>query len=226
MIEVWKISFVQHTQRWFILMELTQEIVKQFRTALYNQIGGYDDLMVQFKKDFPLEYKKITTTQRRRSDIKTTIEAMKYLHEDIYWFTLTFNEVKDKNSVLSKRKEAMQYLNRIAGYYLLVEEYGSENGRYHIHGFLVFRFGKGFKDFRDWHSRQNIVLLGTDKKVSKRVYYLTNYMSKDVPRIRRSKSLVALVNVYKKNKRLLRNDFTTTANNNIGAYIESSLDMF
>ena len=37
-----------------------------------------------------------------------------------------------------------------------IEEYGEDNGRYHIHGFLVFKYGYGFEDFRKWPSRQKL----------------------------------------------------------------------
>ena len=85
--------------------------------------------------------------------------------------------------------------------YVMVEEYGEDNGRYHIHGFLCFKYGFGFADFVQWHSRQKIIELDNGNK---RIKYLTDYSSKQAPRIRRSRSLSALYTYFKKHKRMYK----------------------
>lgn len=172
---------------------------KEYINALYNLQFGNKEPMTRFISKYPSEYKLITTMYRRRTDLTDTLETMKMLNDPIYWFTLTFNNDKDSNSIETKRKEAQKFLNRMCSVYVMVEEFGEDNGRYHIHGFLCFKFGFGFVDFIQWHSRQKLIELDSGNK---RIKYLTDYTSKQAPRIRRSKSLSALYNYYKKNKRL------------------------
>lgn len=180
---------------------VTDEIRKEYLNALYNLQSGSKDLMPLFISKYPNEYKIITTMFRKRTELNNTIEVMRMLNEPIYWFTLTFNNDKDNNTIETKRKDAQRFLNRICSVYVMVEEYGEENARYHIHGFLCFKYGYGFIDFCTWHSRQNIIALDNSKK---RIRYLTDYSNKSVPRIRRSKSLSALNTYYKKYKRLYK----------------------
>ena len=142
------------------------------------------------------------TMYRKRTELNNTIDVMKMLNEPIYWFTLTFNNDKNDNLVTSKRKDATRFLNRICSVYVMVEEYGEDNGRYHIHGFLCFKYGFGVLDFMQWHSREDIRELKTG--IKKQIKYLTDYTSKSIPRIRRSRSLSALNTYYKKYKRLYK----------------------
>lgn len=180
---------------------VTNEIRKEYLTALYNLQSGSKDLMPLFISKYPNEYKLITTMYRRRVDLNDTLQVMKLLNEPIYWFTLTFNNEKDTNSIETKRKDAQRFLNRICSVYVMVEEYGEDNGRYHIHGFLCFKYGFGFTDFVEWHSRQKIIELDN---ANKRIKYLTNYMEKQAPRIRRSKSLSVLYAYFKKHKKMYK----------------------
>ena len=182
-------------------ISVTNEIRKEYLNALYNLQFGSKSLMADFIKKYPSEYKLITTMYRRRCDLTDTLETMKLLNDVIYWFTLTFNNDKDKNNIETKRKDAQRFLNRICSVYVMVEEYGEDNGRYHIHGFLCFKFGYGFVDFTEWHSRQKIVELDS---ANKRIKYLTDYSSKQAPRIRRSKSLSVLYAYFKKRKRMYK----------------------
>lgn len=208
------------------MVEISQEVFKRYQTALYNQLTGCNDLMNSFRQECPFEYSTFQKMYRRRTSIKETISAMEYLGQPMYWFTLTFNDKRDSATVKSKRKAAMTFLNDLAASWVLVEEFGELNSRYHIHGFLVFKFGKGFEDFREWKSRQNIVLLENSKKVSKRVYYLTNYMCKEVPRIRRSKSTITLVANYKKIKGLERHGFNSLCSESMNSVIDNLTDLF
>lgn len=208
------------------MVKLSQDVFKQYQTAVYNQLTGCSELMDRFKENYPEEFSIFHKMYIRRSSIKETIEAMEYVNEPIYWFTLTFNDKRDKATIKSKRKAAMTFLNDRAAFWLLVEEFGEINERYHIHGFLIFKYGKGFEDFKEWNSRQNIVLLDGNKKVSKRVYYLTNYMCKDVPRIRRSKTTCTLVANYKKIKGLKRAGFNSLCNETMRTTIDNIGDFF
>lgn len=198
-------------------------ILKEYDIAVFNQINGDKELMEDFKNKFPNEYKLISAMYRKRVAIKETLNAMQYLNEPIYWFTLTFNNNKDKNTVIWKRKEAQQFLNKIAPVYLMVEEYGEDNGRYHIHGFLCFRYGYGFKDFTKWHSRQKLEELREDK-FKKKTRYLTKYATKQVPQLRRSKQCSILYNEYKYRKRL-ENNFKDVMNDKM-QNIANTIDFF
>lgn len=185
---------------------ITEDIRKEYINALCNSQNGSVELMAQFKEKYPREYSLINTMYRKRVSIKESLDVMQYLNEPLYWFTLTFNNSKDKNNIASKRKEAMKYLNSLCLVYLLIEEFGEDNGRYHVHGFLCFKYGYGFEDFKKWHSRQNLVLIDEKNCVSmKKIRYLTNYSAKSAPRIRRSRSLSRLYAYYKSHKRFSRN---------------------
>jgi len=181
---------------------INEEIRKEYIHALYNLQSGSKDLMPLFISKYPKEYKLIMAMYRKRTELNNTIEVMRLLNEPIYWFTLTFNNDKNDNLVSSKRKDATRFLNRICSVYVMVEEYGEDNGRYHIHGFLCFKYGYGVLDFMQWHSREDIRELKTG--IKKQIKYLTDYTSKSVPRIRRSRSLSALNTYYKKYKRLYK----------------------
>ena len=180
---------------------ITEEIRKEYINALYNFQSGSKELMPLFISKYPKEYKLIMTMYRKRTELNNTIETMKLLNEPLYWFTLTFNNDKDSNTIETKRKDAQRFLNRICSVYVMVEEYGEDNGRYHIHGFLCFKYGFGFADFVQWHSRQKIIELDNGNK---RIKYLTDYSSKQAPRIRRSRSLSALYTYFKKHKRMYK----------------------
>ena len=95
-------------------------------------------------------------------------------------------------------------LNELFEYVLLVEEYGHDNGRYHIHFLGVFKLDHDFESFKRTrnHSRQELRLVKTREKVAQ---YLCKYLVKDLPRIRRNKKLVALAREYHKAKSLQRN---------------------
>lgn len=182
---------------------ITDEIRKEYLNALSNLQFSSKEPMTRFISNHPKEYKKITAMYRKRTELNNTIETMKLLDEPIYWFTLTFNNDKDKNSIETKRKEAQRFLNDMCSVYVMVEEYGEDNGRYHIHGFLCFKYGYGIFDFMQWHSREDIKELKTG--IKKQVKYLTDYNCKSIPRLRRSRSLSALYTYFKEHKRLYKN---------------------
>lgn len=196
---------------------LNKDILKAYEHALYNQMSGCYEPMLRFSFEHPKEFKLIQTMYRKRTSIKQSIEAMQLTNQPIYWFTLTFNNKKDKSMVQTKRKAATTFLNDLTMYYLLIEEYGEDTNRYHLHGFLILKPSKTFEDFRKWHSRQNLRELPSEASIKKRVYYVTNYLVKSIPRIRRGKTLVKLTNAYKKKKTLIR-DFP-----NLGEEIKQEL---
>lgn len=162
------------------------------------------EYMEQFAKDFPVEYKRFTQVHAKRSKVRECYEAMKVLSSEVYFGTLTFNTIKNNNKEECKRKEVWNKMEDVFEYLLVVEEYGENNGRYHIHFLGVFKEDQNFQSFVEaWkESRQNIERVRSSDKVCK---YLVKYLSKDLPRIRRNKRLVRLCKVYHKSKVLRRN---------------------
>lgn len=181
---------------------ITEEIRKEYVTALYNCQSGYRLLLDAFKAKYPKEFRLINVMYRKRVAIKESLEVLEMLEEPIYWFTLTYNNDKDINAIETKRKEAQKFLNKISLSYLMIEEFGEDKQRYHVHGFLCFKYGYGFEDFSKWHSRRKIYQLKENKDFKKKIHYLTNYSVKSIPRIRRSKTLSTLYTYYKSNKSL------------------------
>ena len=175
------------------MINVDEKIIKEWRNAVLNANNGHNELVNVFRVNHPNEYKLFTSMYRKRTELQKDLNIFLDLNLPIYWITLTFNETKNKNKIESKRKEAEKKLNDMCLFYVMVEEHGEEKGRYHIHGFITFKLGYGFQDFIEWHSRQNIVLL-EPYKVKSKIRYLTNYMSKQVPRLRRSKMLCKLRN--------------------------------
>lgn len=188
---------------------MEEEIIKKYREACYNSQNGCNTFMDAFKNEHPNEYKIITGMYRKRVSLKDTLDAFKLLGYKTYWITLTFKNSKDANKIDSKRKDAIRFLNTITKDFLLVEEFGEDNGRYHLHGFLFvpdlpFIEDNTFELFKTWHSRQKIELLEDDSKYKKKVRYLTNYSTKANPRIRRSKQCSRITNIYKLKKGLIK----------------------
>lgn len=206
-----------------VLMD--NEIIKEWQSACFNSQSGFSQSIVDFKNKYPNEYKIITAMYRKRVGINECLTIMQDMEEPIYWFTLTFNNSKDSNSVNTKRREAQIFLNRISMCYLMVEEYGEDNGRYHIHGFLCFKYGFGFIDFKEeWHSRQKLECID-GAKLKKKVRYLTKYACKQVPRLRRSQTMSKLCNYLKQHKGMKRcfpdvylKDFKTYVANTINPF--------
>ena len=204
---------------------MDKSIIQEYDNALFTAMNsGHDEYLKQFKIEHSEEYKIITAMYRKRVALNDTLKAMSYLNEPMYWFTLTFNNTKDTNCVEWKRKEAQYFLNEIAPVYCMVEEYGEDNHRYHIHGFLIFRYGKGFNDFRKWHSRQKIEEL-SDRKIKKKVKYLTKYAVKSVPRIRRSKMASLLYTSFLKVKRI-SHSFECLANEDMKEVVDNKINLF
>ena len=169
-----------------------QEIIALYVEAMRATNEEDFEKLKVFKELFPVEYKRFSAVSRKRREVRKSIDAMQILGEEIYFGTLTFNNTKNLNKEEIKRKEAFEKLNGVFEYVLLVEEYGEDNGRYHVHFLGVFRKGMDFNSFvACWpHSRQNLRLLKAGEHIDK---YLIKYMIKDLPRLRRNKRLVGLV---------------------------------
>ena len=180
-------------------VKLDTQILSEWRNAIINSQFGDRNSVKEFQKRYPDAFKLISSMYRKRCVLNDCLQVMTDMNEKIYWFTLTFNNDKDINKVESKRKEATRFLNEISIVYVIVEEYGEDNGRYHIHGFLCFKYGYGFIDFCEWHSRQKIEEL-TPSLIKKKIKYLTKYATKSVPRIRKSKTMSKLYQFYAKHK--------------------------
>lgn len=177
-------------------MTLTKEIMNEWFTALMNDSAHMDNSSTMaFKAAHSDIYYYLHSFYRLRHDLNEDIELMCSVGP-CHWFTLTFDNKRDKSLVSSKRKAATRFLNDIFLLYEMVEEYGEDNGRYHIHGFGVYRDGKGFKDFVKWPCRTKIQDL-CKRNLKKKVMYLTKYAVKSLPRRRRSKNLVFLSNKHK-----------------------------
>lgn len=182
-------------------LDITPDIVNKYYEAMRYANEYFDDPMKEFIKEYPLEYKHLQLVHQKRVKVNSNVEAMKLLNVPLYFGTLTYDETKDHNKIESKRKEAFMFLNSLFSYVLLVEEYGEVNERYHVHFVGAFREGKTFEDFTKWHSRQNLKQLSDEDNISR---YLCKYITKQVPRIRRNKRLIALEKEYKKRKPLKR----------------------
>lgn len=111
-----------------------KDIVKLYYEAV-RDAADYEDYepLAVFKSLFPQEYKHFCKVHYRRSAIHKCIDAMKSVSSKVYFGTLTFKSSKNRNKIETKRKEAEKKLNSEFSYWLMVEEYGEDNGRYHIH---------------------------------------------------------------------------------------------
>lgn len=186
-------------------MVLSQEILKKWFYAIEIDSANCSNTRVKaFKETYPFEYGYLNAFYHLRSRMNRDIQVLKLIG-DVNWFTLTFDNKRDKSKISSKRKSACRFLNDLFIAYEIVEEFGEDNGRYHIHGFGCYKLNRGFSDFRKWPSRQKIEVLD-DAKMKKKVKYLTNYAIKELPRIHRSKSMVYLIKQYEKTKKL-KNSF-------------------
>lgn len=164
------------------------EIITKYFQAVKEAAKWCDySAMREFKRQFPDYFKHFSAVHRKRVAIHQCINAMSEVGAQLKWGTLTFKNSKDKNKVECKRKEAFKLLNTVFKYILLVEEYGGEHGRYHIHFIASFKYDHDFNDFvKFWHSRQELRDLKADDDIAK---YLCKYFTKDLPRVRKTRIL-------------------------------------
>lgn len=186
-------------------MAIQKDILNGWFKALeIDAINLNNNRQKAFKETYPFEYGYLSAFYHLRTRMKRDLKVLQFIGE-VQWFTLTFDNKRDKNKITSKRKSATRFLADLFLAYEIVEEFGEDNGRYHIHGFGVYKLGRGFADFIKWPCRTKIETLD-GAKVKKKIHYLTNYAVKDLPRIRRSKSLVFLLKKYNLS-RALENSF-------------------
>lgn len=176
--------------------DISQELKNEYFNALYNQQNGNNEPMKRFKLAHVDFYRIINAMYHKRVKVLHDIKVMRDLsHNKVYFGSLTFNELKDKNQEKTKRKEVFTFLNTIFLCFLVVEEYGEDNGRYHIHYVGIFKDNKHFEDLQGWHSREDIQRVKSARSVAR---YLCNYIVKAVPRIRRNKLLIEMSTKAKK----------------------------
>lgn len=186
---------------------INKNVIKEYYNAVRMSSLGEYDVMKDFQRMHPLEFRRFNAVHRKRTRIKHCIASMKIISDEVYFGTLTFNERKNYNKIETKRKEAFKRLNALFEYFVLIEELGEENGRYHIHFLGTFKEDHNFQDFqRVWHSRQNLRKLQDNENVSQ---YMCKYLSKDLPRIRCNKALVRLEKAYKDGLLMERDHFDT-----------------
>lgn len=184
------------------MVELTNELLREWSHALLSNSGGCNNLATErFKAQHGEVFRYLHSFYRLRCELNADLMLLSSLGFEIQWFTLTFDNKRDKSLVSSKRKSATRFLNSLFLCYLIVEEYGEDNQRYHIHGFGVYRDQKSFDDFRKWPCRQKIETLPIAKLRTK-IKYLTKYAVKSLPRLRRSRGMSLLHKTHKRYKRL------------------------
>lgn len=178
--------------------EFTEELKREYFNALYNLQDGNNEPMAIFKNSHRELFDRVNKNYHKRKAIRENVFAMRMVSSELYCGSLTFDQVHDPQSEETKRKQARRHLDKYMQCYLYVEEYGEDNGRYHIHFIGVLDYGITYKEFyNNWHSR---VEMSRVKKIKSAVNYLTDYVSKQAPRIRRNKKMMYIFNRYKKSK--------------------------
>lgn len=173
-----------------------EDVKLLYLQALYNLINGNNEPMNRFKLLHRDYYDLANKNYHKRKIIRENIYAMKMISKNVVWGSLTFDEDHDKQSEKTKRQQVLRHLNKYLVCYLFVEEYGEENGRYHVHFIGVIKNNVLYLDFINaWHSRCEIEKMYSVKQACN---YLTDYVSKQAPRIRRNKELIKVFNHYKK----------------------------
>lgn len=167
-----------------------------YRYCLVCARGGWDYPMSRFKLWFPKDYAFISSMIHKRSTTRKNIEFMLWLKpESVYFGDLTYDNDYDVKPIPLKRKMAQRHLNKCFDAYMLFEEFGLQNTcRYHVHFVGVLKSDVKPKDVREsWPCFSKCKFVHSSRGVA---IYLTNYNTKQVPRIRRNKQLVALQRQY------------------------------
>lgn len=178
--------------------EFNEELKRVYFNALYNQQNGNNELMLLFKEQHQELFAVVNAMYHRRKTIRENVYCMRKIAKENYlvFGDLTYDNEHDKESEPTKRKQGVRYLNKCLDAYLFVEEHGNEKERYHIHFIGILKDNLVYKSFLDgWHSFAHIQKVIS---VKNSVNYLTDYVVKQVPRIRRNKKLVAAFKHYQK----------------------------
>lgn len=198
--------------------KLTQEIINRYYNyVLPNVQLGNAYVLKDFRAQYPDESRQLLSMVNKRSKIRKNVHLMQHLgNGGIAWFTLNYRTEKRNRLETTKRKELHLFLDEMFDCWLFVEEMGSNDDFYHIHGFGVFK--KGIKLADDFGSTwcklsgHNKTRLLNGKDIDKRVRYVTKYASKEIPTIHRSKSLIMAEKCFKKHVKLLHSNFVPTYN--------------
>lgn len=173
-------------------------LIEFYRYCLSCARGGWAKPMDLFKYMFPSDYAFISSMLHKRVNTKKNIDFMMWLKpEAVYFGDLTYDNDYDVKVIPLKRKMAQRHLNKYFDAYMLFEEFGTQNTcRYHVHFVGVLKSGFKSKDVKEsWPCFANCKFVHSSRGVAS---YLTNYTTKQVPRIRRNKQLVCLERQYHK----------------------------
>lgn len=195
------------------MQELNEDLKREYFSALYNLQDGHSEPMKRFKDEHPDVFSLINTNYHKRVVIRENLYAMKECNSggDLVFGTLTFDEEHIEQSDETKRKQATRHLNKFMSAFLFVEEYGEDNNRYHLHFIGLLNQGVEYSEFLlAWHSRAQIEKVIS---VNKATNYLTDYVSKQAPRIRRNAALIAACRHYHKSKKWSRLGFKESFGN-------------
>lgn len=189
-------------------MNITQEQFKEWNDAISCASFGNSYSIKQFKNKHPDLYRHMMAMLSKRKKLRAIFSAYESLTSNIYWGTLTWNEDEDKQIEKTKRQQALRFLQRFFKLYAFVEEYGTENGRYHVHFFGVIKEYTDYELIRSkWHSFCQIELL-KQWEYKRKAKYLTKYVVKQVPRIRVDRRTVLLLKQHRRYQRMYNLGFT------------------
>ena len=178
------------------LEEFTEELMQEYFSALYNLQNGNNAPMKLFKEKHRELYSRVNANYHKRKIIRENVYAMKMVSKNIVFGALTYNEENNKKDLNTKRKQGVRHLNKYLACFIFVEELGSLHERYHLHFIGILKNDVSYLDFCNaWHSRAQIEKVISIKRS---VNYLTDYVVKDAPRIRRNDAMIELHNRYKK----------------------------
>lgn len=147
----------------------------------------------KFKEWFPSTFTRLQSTLNKRTIIKNDIKTLQSFKRGLVVFgALTFSDSNYKDNEKNMRIKAQRYLERYMPIYELIEEYGEDKGRYHIHFLGILKEGITYLEFHaGWEDYSYIERVKDHKKDLKKVSkYLCDYIVKQVPRIRRNKRFI------------------------------------
>lgn len=161
-----------------------------------------------FKKWFPVKFYEMQSILNKRTLIKRDLEIMKAVSNRVVFGALTFSDSNYLDNETNMKRKAQRYLDKCLSAYEIIEEHGEEKGRYHVHYLGILQEGLTYIDFHNgWEDYTYIEAVKNSKKDIKKVSkYLCDYVVKQVPRIRRNKLLLKVINLYKEHERLLLKD--------------------
>lgn len=184
------------------MITITDEQFKEWNDAITCAEFGSSGSIKLFANKYPDLYKHMSSMLRKRTKLRSTIQAYRDISCYIYWGALTWNEEQDSLCERTKRAQALRFFDKFFKLYTFVEEYGEEEGRYHIHFFGILKDSSITYDLmRDnWHSYLQVECLYKYYDIKKKITYVTKYCVKQVPRIRMDKRSIKLLKDYKLNK--------------------------